>query len=49
VVLSMPVEDDTWPFLRVVIFVVDHATSRDVVKSGNVIVVVLSNDLGGKM
>lgn len=49
VVLSMPVEVDTRPFLRVVIFVVDHATSREVVKSGNVIVVVLPKDLGGKM
>lgn len=45
----MPVEVDTWPFLRVVTFVVVHATSRDVVKSGNVIVVVLPNGLGGKM
>lgn len=49
VVLSMPVDVDTWPFLRLVTLVVDHATSRDVVKSGNVIVVVLSNDKGGKM
>lgn len=49
VIRSNPIDVDTWPFGRVVLVVVFHATSSDVVKSGNEIVVAAGNFKGGKI
>lgn len=49
VILSWPVDVDTSPLSRVVTRDVDHATSREVVSSGKIIVVVDDNVKGGKM
>ena len=49
VVRSYPVEVDTAPLASVVVWYVAHATSRDVVYSGKVMVVVLDNVNGGSI
>lgn len=49
VIRSNPVDVDTWPFGRVVLMVVFHATWSEVVKSGKETVVAAGNFTGGKM
>ena len=46
---SYPVDVETCPSARVVTLDVLHATSRDVVKSGNEMVVVPESVKGGRM